>query len=435
MQRVPDDRIGLRRGAFDRGRAIRSGQGSDTATEAAGLRGLTSELQFARAHRVQVLAEADHYDDDPWYGETTSSWADASESMTVRIGEGVTDLEVVADVEDGEIRLVVDGVQGPGSGSISGRAAHVATCPVVGGQAVIALLQIQGDGVDVTNLRSWRISELPLHTQSDLAAAGWQANTRWHLADVDTIEVLPLDSAMPAVIYARARGRRVVPIEVPSSGMTCDISSAGLGGLATGYSEASGTGYLVHATTDGTTPRLIAAPNLAAPLRILDVRRESGGSQYRALSPPVSFGSNTATATDASPADLVAYDQRGSRIRYLTSPANLRVISAHKGTSVTYADLRAHVPTAPFPRRVHLRVVPICQDGTARTLTVYDWTGSGVLAQFPSLATLAGSASDGTEERSLPLNADVALNACIGVAWGSTVTTGGVYLDVLGVEW
>ncbi len=383
-----------------------------------GWRGLANELQFIRAQKVQALAEGDDWANAAYFTETTSIWVDATEEMRVHVGRGVIALEVVADVEDGEIRVVCDGVTGERSGFRAGRAAHVAVVHCDAGASLVKI-QVAGNNSDPTNLVSWQLRELPLLTPTDLLVASTQINTLWQLADVDTIEVTPRVSGHPAVIYARARGGILVPIEVFSAGLQLDVSGTGLGGMLYGVDEGD-RGIDVYATTDGSTAELFGVGVDSSRPRLLDVRAVD--NDYRCLTPrPVSLGANVATATDGSTADLLPYWQTDGEARYLspwsTDTAVASTFTATSSTALNWTDL---VPTS--AREVVAMVVAANYQATPRNLRLERGDGSDIWTSY-FVATANGYSHAHIEQVRLPLPDGPAASTY--ALWSGAVTTGG----------
>lgn len=132
-----------------RGRPILSGEAVGDHTY--GWRGVSSLANHAYAYRVQSLVQPVTCADPDTVVCTHNavSWVQATQYVPVDIGADVVSVDLIADVEDGEVAIDLDGASIGVSGPVAGRTMHAVSGTVTAGAHRLAvLLRSRGAGVD-----------------------------------------------------------------------------------------------------------------------------------------------------------------------------------------------------------------------------------------------------------------------------------------------
>lgn len=169
---LPSTRPQLDLAAFRREAAVLSGDGSATGVKERGVRGVSSALNFGQSRGRILLADAHptQASADGWiFDSTSATWVDVLAVDADRyVGAGIDTLELQADVTGGEVRLVVAGSPGSGSGSSTSRIDHTATASVTGGARRSIMIQARRDAAAATvYIHGYRVREEDL-TAGDL---------------------------------------------------------------------------------------------------------------------------------------------------------------------------------------------------------------------------------------------------------------------------
>jgi len=122
------------------GRDVNSGE--TAADHEFGLRGLSSQVNFAYGRRAQNLVSQSNNITVAIADTTSTTWVNVTEAVDVYLGQDVADITLEAVVNNADIRLVVDGVSGTGSGITTG-AASVSRAPASTGGVVTVQVQVR----------------------------------------------------------------------------------------------------------------------------------------------------------------------------------------------------------------------------------------------------------------------------------------------------
>ncbi len=355
---VPSSRVEQRASRFGWGSPILSGDGAISGVMERGIRGTSSEANHLYAYRGRVLYSVIESRSNSYFGTTSNVLVQATSDVDVTVAADFIEVTLIADVEDGAVALLVDGIASSATTLVGGRATHTLTVTVAAGARTIAVAMkkdpvasnaylyratVRETVLGAADFPSAPAPEPPTLTDEGMPS---QYNTTWNLksGSVDTIEVNPTDSELPAwVLTAKSDGTMRQSI-IPSGGLECDISTTGLGGLRTGTEALEG--YWVYVvddgtTTDGSTTELICDTN-AGVMSFAELAAVDAAYVYR--SRVESFISNTVAATDASAGDILPFVQRDGVCEYTTYYQDANVIASHTTTTPKLIDASDFAP-------------------------------------------------------------------------------------------
>lgn len=155
---------------------------------------------------------------------------------------------------------------------------------------------------------------------------------------VSTIKIEPTNTKNPGLVLMFDSAKSPSLVEIPTAGITFDITTTGLNGLRTG-TEATNTNYDLFLVYNGTTPRWIAE---VAGTDLTFENLSAAASGYDRMTGVVTCASNSQN----SGADLMDFVQTNNRCR-LMNFTDAAIISGNTSGAATYtaADISLYAPS------------------------------------------------------------------------------------------
>ena len=145
---LPSSSLGLQRATFSRGRPIMSG--ADAAADRRyGFQGMSAEANHAYAYTTQCIGSCRRHDNGA-IATNAAGWATACGPYEIELGADIAYVAVMADIADGEMKVIIDAASNTSTAPIGARALDYVVVTLADATGVSATITIQIQ-VNVTN--------------------------------------------------------------------------------------------------------------------------------------------------------------------------------------------------------------------------------------------------------------------------------------------